>query len=212
MVFDLDGTLVDAFEDITAAANHIRELNSLPPLAISEVKKYVGHGARVLVQRVLGIDDDMEIERNHDSLVAFYTNHPSGTSCLYPGTTDVLSHLRTCGIKTAVCSNKPDQVTQRVLEDLGVRSLLDGAMGETEGVRRKPAADMMHVLMQKLDVTAAETLMVGDTEVDISFARAAGVRCVGVTYGQYDRKYLAGYGPDVIIDSLSELPGLVVSE
>jgi phosphoglycolate phosphatase len=209
VVFDLDGTLVDAFQDITAAANHIREINGLLALSVDEVKKFVGHGARVLVSRVLGTDDVQVIELNHEHLVQYYTSHANSSTRAYPGVENVLVELRALGIRTAVATNKPNAVTQPLLESVGLRPLLDGAIGEMDGVLRKPAPDMLQKLMSDYGVTPGETLMVGDTDVDINFARAAGVRVVAVTYGQYDRKYLLEHRPDEVLDSISELVKLI---
>lgn len=210
VVFDLDGTLVDAFEDIAAAANYIRQLNAMPLLSVDEVKRHVGHGARELVRRVLGIADEALIESNLQSLVNFYSTHPSGTTTLYPGVHVTLDSLRRRGIQTAVASNKPDPVTSQVLVNLGVRDKLDHAAGERPGTPRKPAPDMLHRVMSAAGVSPEQTLMVGDSDVDIAFARAAGAGVISVTYGQYDSEYLQRHEPDAFIDRLEDLLPLLV--
>lgn len=211
VVFDLDGTLVDAFDDIAAAANHIRQRNGLAPMAVEEVKQFVGHGARRLVAGVLNTDDEAVIETNHDQLVAFYSNHASSSARLYPGAVKLLNGLRSRGIKTAVATNKPHPITQKVVSYLGIEELVDIALGESSEVARKPAPDMFERILDSTGCTASEAVMVGDTEVDIKFARAARARVICVTYGQYPKSYLETFQPDAIVDSLYEVQAVLWS-
>jgi phosphoglycolate phosphatase len=165
----------------------------------------------VLVSGVLGVSDPEIVEKNHAMLVRYYNENPGTKTNLYPGAIETLIELQRRGIRNAVASNKPDPVTQQVVTLMGIRHLIPDAIGETPGIPRKPAPHMLQHLMQRASVTPAETLMVGDTDVDINFARAAGVAIVSVTYGQYDGDYLEALKPDAIISSLNELPSLIAS-
>lgn len=209
VIFDLDGTLIDAFEDIALAANFVRQRNNLPPLSIVEVKEHVGHGARQLVEGVLGSTDSAVIDDNLKALVTFYEELEESRAIIYDGVVQVLQTLRQHGIYTAVASNKPHTVTVRVMDYLGLAPYMDVVRGETAEIRRKPAPDALLQTMKDVDSRPEETLMVGDTDVDIRAAKAAGAKVAAVTYGQYSADYLQKWNPDYIISAMDELLPLV---
>jgi len=205
VVFDLDGTLIDAFQDIASAANFIRNRNNMPLMTVDEVKRHVGHGARYLVQGVLGTDDDTAISENHTALVEYYSALKETTATVYPAALDLLKWLQSQGIKTAVASNKPHTITLKVVEKLGLSPALDMVQGEGNGITRKPAPDVLLHLASRAGITPEKMVMVGDTDVDIQCARAAGCEVAAVTHGQYGRDYLEKFEPTWIVDSMEEL-------
>lgn len=209
VIFDLDGTLIDAFEDIAMAANFVRKRSNLPPLTIAEVKEHVGHGARQLVEGVLGSTDIAIIDDNLNALVTFYEELEKSSAVIYDGVVPVLQTLRQQGIYTAVASNKPHTVTIRVMDYLGLAPHVDVVRGETAEIRRKPAPDVLLRTMEDVGCRPEETLMVGDTDIDIRAAQAAGVKVAAVTYGQYSADYLQKWNPDYILTSMSELLPIV---
>lgn len=208
VIFDLDGTLIDAFADITNAVNYIRELNDLPPLQTDDVKLYVGHGARQLVEGVLNSTEPEFIDKNLALLVKYYEDlEQSGASQArpYDGVIETVEWLREHGIKTAIATNKPHSVTVRLIEQLGIGPLFDVVLGESSAIPRKPAPDMLNEIMKLAGATAPETLMVGDTVVDIASARAAGVKVAVVTYGQQTEDVLALDSPDLFLQKMPDL-------
>ena len=209
VVFDLDGTLVDAFEDIAKAANHVLAGYGRPPMSVDQVKKHVGKGARVLVAGVLGTDDQAEIDRAYEVLVHYYQHQSVSAARLYDGALETLGELRLKGYKLGVVSNKPDPLTRKTLEELGAMPLLDWCRGEMAGTRRKPFPDALETIMGEAGVGPAQTVVVGDSHVDVEFARAAGAHVVGVSYGQFTAEEMRGFGPDAVIGSLRDLPGLL---
>lgn len=211
VIFDLDGTLIDAFEDIATAANFIRSINSLSPLTVLQVKQFVGHGARRLISGILSTDDEVVIEENHAALVQFYRTVTDTRAKVYDGVLETVTRLREMGIKTAIATNKPDVVTRKVLNDLKIKQYFDFVRGEASGMPRKPAPDVLHFLMANAQAEPNETLMVGDSYVDIRCARAAKTPVVGVTYGQYNRAEMEEYAPDYIIDNIAEILNIVKS-
>jgi phosphoglycolate phosphatase len=208
VVFDLDGTLVDAFADIAEAANYILHSEGRPEISVEEVKLHVGQGARVLVAGVLGTDDAETIERNYQRMVEYYQHHSSNKTTLYEDVEETLEALHRFGIRTAVASNKPDVVTQRLLERLEIKDLFDFIAGESSRFPRKPAPDVLRHIMERAEVRPEETVVVGDSWVDIEFARSAGAGVVAVTYGQSTFEQLNEFKPDAILHSLKELPAL----
>jgi phosphoglycolate phosphatase len=205
VIFDLDGTLIDAFEDIAMAANFIRSRNGLADLPVSEVKLHVGHGARHLVEGVLGSTESIFIDENLAALVRFYENLTESRARIYDGVVETLKHLRAGLVRTAVASNKPHSVTVRVLDQLGLAEHFDFIRGETAEIRRKPAPDVLLQIMADAGVSPQRTLMVGDTEIDIEAARAAGVRIAVVSYGQHSAERLQKSMPDYMLHSMPEL-------
>lgn len=205
VIFDLDGTLIDAFEDIALAANFVRSRNGLPELPVSEVKLHVGHGARYLVEGVLGTTDQAFIEENLLALVNFYENLKESRARVYEGVIETLKHLRAQLIRTAVASNKPHTVAVQVVAQLGLAEYFDYVRGETAEIKRKPAPDVLLRIMDDAGVSPQYTLMVGDTEIDIEAARAAGVRVAAVSYGQHSAQRLQQSIPDYLLHSMPEL-------
>jgi phosphoglycolate phosphatase len=201
VVFDLDGTLVDAFGDIAAAANFLLASRGRPPLTVEQVKRFVGEGVRVLVSRVLDTDDAAEIDAACGVLVEYYRRWPCEKACLYDGVPELLKDLRTAGVKTAVASNKPHPLTELTLNKLGVSHLLDFIHGESPRFPRKPEPDLLRHIMAEAGVEPEETVMVGDSFVDVQFAHAAGVRCLGVAYGQHTLREMLEFGADAVAET-----------
>jgi phosphoglycolate phosphatase len=209
VVFDLDGTLVDAFEDIAAASNTMLRAMGREAMSLEEVKSHVGRGVTMLIVGLLGTDDPALVTRGQELLVEYYKEHPVRYARLYDGVADTLRHLRQRGMRTAVASNKPHKLTVKVLEHLGIAPLLDDIYGQSDDFPRKPAPDLLHHLMQLAGATPAETLFVGDGPTDIEFARGAGVPVVAMTYGQTPEDELRALGPDAILHDIGDLPALI---
>jgi phosphoglycolate phosphatase len=210
IIFDLDGTLVDAFADITAAVNYMLERAGRPPFTIEQVKKHVGSGSRALVAGIFAVDDPEIIERHHKDLVAYYRANSSAHATIYEKVVETVQQLAARNIRMAIVSNKPDALTQKVTRKLGLHTLFDLVSGESPRFPRKPAADILQHIMQQFNAGPGQTLVVGDSCVDIQFARAAGVAVVAVTYGQTAADELCQHQPDALIHSIADLPPLLL--
>lgn len=208
-VFDLDGTLIDAFQDIADAANYILRENGRPEMGVEEVKQFVGKGARILVQGILGVDDPQIIEPNYQKLVRYYEAAQHTQATYYPGILEAVARLREDGVKTAVVSNKPHPVTEKVLRVLGGAEHFDFILGESPRFPRKPAPEVMRHVMEEAGATAAETVMVGDSLVDAEFARASGARMIAVAWGQTTEEQFRAAGVETVIHDASELVPLI---
>lgn len=204
VVFDLDGTLIDAFADIAAAANHIRAEAELPPLPVDEVKRHVGHGARRLVAGVLGTADEDTIERAHASLVAFYAEHPHDKATWYAGALESVSVLKAAGTKLAVSTNKPHAVAVKVIEAMGAAASFDTVLGEGRFAAKPDPASLLW-LMAEHGATAGTTVMVGDSAVDVAYAKAAGVKVIGLGHGQCTAEELRIAGADLVLEGFDGL-------
>lgn len=206
--FDFDGTLADSYGAITASLNHVRACRNLPPLPEADVRRFVGRGLEhLLADCVPGTDIAVDAARYRE-------HHPSvlrsGTRLL-PGCAEAMQTLRGAGIRLAICSNKPARFTRELVTILGLDASFELALGPEDVPQIKPAPDMLLEGLRRFGVTASEALYVGDMVVDIRTARAAGVPVWVLPTGSETREALVAATPDRLLESLAELPPLVLA-
>jgi phosphoglycolate phosphatase len=206
VLFDFDGTLADSYDAITASVNHVRARRGLPPLTVEGVRPFVGRGPGLLLRDTVGVGEAQENE------ALYRQHHPTvmrdGTRLL-PGAAETLAALRRRGLLLAVCSNKPLPYTRELLVSLAVSEFFDAVLGPDDVPRPKPAPDMLLAGLARLQVAADEALYVGDMTVDVSTARAAGVRVWVVPTGSDERAALEAARPDRLLGSLTEVASLL---
>ena len=176
IVFDLDGTLVDSIADLHAAIIKMLEEMRLPPLPLEQVASFVGNGVGKLVERCLrasGIDDESLDAGALEAFTRYYEESPATLSRPYPQVAHALSAFRAAGIKRGVCTNKSQALAEAVLTDLQLLPLIDIVVGGRRGRPLKPDPSPLHECRQLLKASPAETLYVGDSEVDEETARRA---------------------------------------
>jgi phosphoglycolate phosphatase len=205
LVYDLDGTLVDAFEDIWAGVNHAMRSAGLPELPFEQVKSYVGDGAQVLIERCLGDCHAQHFDTIFPVFRAFYSENPNPRAHPYPGVVATLPALRARGLRQAVLSNKPHEVTLLTCNNLGLTPLLDAIWGEEAGRPRKPSAAALELVMRHFGVAPHETAMVGDGPADHAVARAAGCPMLAVTYGLLPREQILALRPAALLNEFTDL-------
>jgi len=209
VVFDLDGTLVDSSRDLAAATNAaIATLApGAAPLPTEVVRSFIGDGAALLVSRSLaGAGVDLPVERVLPVFLDCYRQRLLDTTRLYPGVLEALDRLRDRTL--AVLTNKPGDLSRSILSGLGVGDRFARVWGGGDFPGRKPDPAGLRLLIDELGATPPQTLLVGDSAVDVRTGRAAGVRTVGVTYGLSPQS-LTEEPPDHLIDDLRELAGLL---
>lgn len=209
LIFDLDGTLVDTLEDITASVNHMVRRMGLEPLPLDLVRRYVGDGIEVLVQRALGGKREFLEEA-----VAVYKDHHRKNlvvnSRLYPSVRETLEHFK--AVPMAVITNKTREFSVPLLEQLGIRRYFRLIIGADDGLPLKPAPDSVLRIMDEFKAPGDRTGMVGDGTTDIRAGRAAGIITCSVTYGFRSEEELRAAGPDYMIRGIAELKELFVPE
>lgn len=205
VVFDLDGTLVDSSGDLGAAINAMlaRLAPDHPPLDLEVVRSFIGNGARTLVSRTLVHAGRHEsIEQALPLFLEEYRRRLLDTTRLYPGTDALLGALQ--GRHLAVLTNKPGDMSRALLGGLGVAPLFFRIYGGGDLPARKPDPVGLVRLMEESGKTSEETVLVGDSAIDVRTARAAGVRALGVGWG-FDPESLLGDPPDAQANSVEEL-------
>jgi phosphoglycolate phosphatase len=183
LVFDLDGTLIDSRRDLADAANALIVERGGTPLPVDAIASMVGEGAALLVRRALKAGGtDLQIERDLPRFLELYDERLLAHTRLYDGTREMLEALRPHAT-LAVLTNKPQRPTAAILDGLGIASFFTYVVGGDTAQGRKPDPAGLHHLMSMTGATPAETLMIGDSKIDLRTARAAGVRCCLARYG-----------------------------
>ena len=207
-VFDLDGTLIDSAGDIADVLNDCLRDEGIAAFAEPAVVTMIGSGAKVLVERALDRlgrrDDTALLDRVFDSFAARYATLGAGRSKAFPGAVEVLERLSRDGVGLAICTNKPEEITQRVLDQLDLTRWFRAVIGESPRLPRKPAPDMLQAALAGLGVDRRDAVMIVDSAADIGTAKAAGVRSIAVTFG-YTTIPPRELGADAVIQHFSEL-------
>ncbi len=209
LIFDLDGTLIDSKRDLADSVNAMRVYLNEPPLADETVYSYVGNGAPVLVRRALPGRDEEEVARGLGFFLEYYRDHMLDATTLYPGVREALDQLLAADVKMAVLTNKPVRFSEHLIKGLGLDGHFFRIYGGNSFEEKKPHPKGIELLMQESGMGRDQTIMVGDSAVDILTARNAQVKACGVSWG-FQPETFAAAPPDFVIDDMSELVGMVI--
>jgi phosphoglycolate phosphatase len=183
-VFDLDGTLIDSRRDLADSANHMLAAYGAGPLADDRIASMVGCGAPTLVKRVMsaaGVQAPLD-----EALARFlsaYDERLTHHTRPYDGIPDVLEELESRGTSMAVLTNKPMEQSVRILDAFGLSKYFPRIVGGDGPWPRKPAPDGMQFLMREVAAGADDTVLIGDSTIDLQTSRNAGVRICLARYG-----------------------------
>ena len=209
-IFDLDGTLLDTLQDLADSTNYALSLHHLPPRTVEEVRQFVGNGVGLLIHRAVpeGTAEELEGQVLRDFRAHYLLNMENRTAP-YPGVLDLLDALRAAGVRTAVVSNKFDGAVKGLCQNyFGQR--VAAAIGESQGVARKPAPDTVFRALAELGQAPEGAVYVGDSDVDILTAKNAGLPCIAVSWGFRSRAFLEANGARIIADTMQELEQLLL--
>lgn len=209
IIFDLDGTLTDTLYDLMESTNHALSEMGWKTRSMDEIRQFVGNGVRRLMeQAVPPHTEELEFMECFEIFREHYVEHCQDHTDLYPGIRELLVELRNRGYKMAIVSNKL-QAGVDELQRLFFRDLIDVAIGEQDGFRRKPFPDMVNLALERLGVTTDEAIYIGDSEVDMATARNAGLPCISVLWGFRDQDYLRSIGAFQMVERPEEILSLV---
>lgn len=205
ILFDMDGTLLDSLPGLLHSTNAALTACGYPERTYEEVRTFVGNGVGKLIERALpGGLDNPDYEACLAAFRADYQDAMFTGSKLYPGISELLEALRTEGCRLAVVSNKIDSAVQ-ALSARFLEQRVDVAIGEREGVARKPAPDSVYAALDALQMPRESAAYVGDSEVDLQTARNAGVPCFSVDWGNRSAQELVRAGAVSISHTPEEL-------
>jgi phosphoglycolate phosphatase len=214
VVFDLDGTLVDTAPDLIAALNYVLDREGLPPVPMQAARNMIGAGARKLIERGLEVEGRImsvaDIDRLTKDFIEYYAAHIADASRPFEGLEAALDDLEALGCRFAVCTNKLEWLSKRLLEQLGLSRRFAAICGaDTFGVS-KPDPVILQQTVARAGGHIASTIMVGDAGPDVGVARRAGTPVIGVEFGYTDVP-IADLKPDRLIGHMRELPAAVNS-
>ena len=211
LVFDLDGTLVDSKLDLALAVNATRADLQLPPLPHEIVFSYVGNGAPTLIRRALGEGfSEEQLQRSLEFFLGYYRLHMLDNTKPYTGVPQALDRMLAAGLRLAVLTNKPVRFSRDLLRGLRLGDHFRAVYGGNSFETKKPHPEGLQKVMAELSAGPEQTLVVGDSSVDVRAARNAGAWACGVTYG-FQPETFADDPPDLLVDSLEELAEFVTS-
>lgn len=204
-IFDLDGTLIDSLQDLWISVNHSLSQMGFPKRSLDEVRQFVGNGVGKLMQRAVpqGTDDTL-VEQCLQCFKQHYVKHCCENTAPYEGVVPMLRVLHQQGILTAIVSNKLQSGVDELVDE-HFKGIIDVIIGEREGIRRKPAPDMVDLAVQQLQLEKDDCLYIGDSDVDVQTAGNAGLDCVAVLWGFRSRDVLLQAGATRFVEHPAEL-------
>ena len=211
-IFDLDGTLVNTIGDLTDAMNDALARAGCPVKTEKEIAAIVGHSVVYMCQNAVPPEkaDLWRMVRRDYS--AYYDAHCCDRSRPYEGILRAVQQLKNAGVRLAVVSNKPHVHALKVINTLFPRDTFSMILGHMDKFAIKPAPESLEFVMDYFNVDPARTVYVGDSDVDVDFAKNTGVDCIAVSWGLRGRSALEQAGASCIIDDAAELSDLVLGQ
>lgn len=199
-IFDLDGTLLSTLDDLAASCNYALKVNGMPEHTTEDVRKFVGNGVKKLMERAIpNGQDNPAFDKTYAEFRKHYMKHNLDTTKPYDGVMDLLLALKERNKKVAVVSNKFYAATQDLCRHF-FGDLVQVAIGEREGIRKKPAPDTVIEAMRQLGVTKEGAVYIGDSDVDIETAKNSNISCISVLWGFRDKDFLVEHGATCFVE------------
>ena len=205
IIFDLDGTLLDTLEDLTNATNAALHYNGFSARSTEEVRAFVGNGIGNLIKKAVPENTTQE---DYDTTLGYfkdyYEMHCMDKTGPYEGILEMLDQLSKKGYRMAIVSNKIDSAVKE-LKDKFFGNYLSVAVGEQEGLKRKPAPDMVLEAIRQLGVNQEAAVYIGDSQVDLQTAEASNLPCISVLWGFRDREVLEENGGRLFAETPADI-------
>ncbi|GIK81775.1 MAG: phosphoglycolate phosphatase [Pseudorhodoplanes sp.] len=207
-IFDLDGTLIDTAPDLVETLNIVLAAEDFAPVTLEDARVMIGGGARAMIARALERQradvPQARRERMFDAFMHRYAAHIADYSRPFPGLTDALDRLTQDGFRLAICTNKLEWLSRRLLDTLGLSERFAVICGQDTFGVKKPDPAVLHATIAAAGASCERALMVGDSDTDIRAARAAGIPVIAVDFG-YTETPVSELGPDLVISHFDAL-------
>ena len=205
VIFDLDGTLLDTLDDLSAAVNHAMQQRGFPQHTRDEYRKMVGHGARNLMRQALPTahkDDEALIDAVLADFRAYYTAHIDVHTKPFPGMQNLLTKLHQEDVMLAVASNKFQEGTEHLIKEFFPEIPFVAVLGNRPGFPLKPDPEIVEEVLRKTGLRKEDAVMIGDSPTDMKTAENGGIRGIAVSWGYRLMKDT----PDLtVVDSAEEI-------
>lgn len=207
VIFDLDGTLLNTLDDLADSTNYALAKFGYPARTIEEVRQFVGNGVAKLIERAI---PEGKNNTNFEKCLAIfkenYAKNMYNKTAPYAGILEMLSNLKSKGLKIAVVSNKFDLAVKELCKKY-FDGYIDFAAGENEaqGIKKKPAPDTVLTVLKEFELNPEDAVYVGDSDVDIMTAKNSQMPCISVTWGFRDEDFLLKNGATILINTPSEI-------
>ena len=214
ILIDVDGTLVDSVPDLAYCVDEMMKRLDMPVRGDEKVRQWVGNGVERLVRRALidqldGEPDEALFDRAYPIFLELYANNHSGRSSLYPGVVEGLDYMQAAGFRLGCVTNKAAQFTIPILKALNIHDRFESIIcGDTLPKKKPDPLPLLHSA-ELLGVSPENSLMLGDSMSDVKAARAAGFQIICMSYGYNHGVDIHDSHPDVVIDSMVELEGIL---
>lgn len=209
-IFDLDGTLLYTLEDLKDSVNYALEKYGCSCRSLDEVRDFVGNGVKVLMERSMPEGcDNLNFDECLKFFKEYYAKNMYNKTKLFDGVDEMLDTLKSRGYKIAVVSNKFDSAVNDLCKKY-FGEKVEIAIGESEGVRKKPAPDSVLKAMNILECDKDLTYYIGDSEVDIETAKNCGLKCISVSWGYKDKDFLKKHGAEIIVDKPCDIAEFLI--
>jgi phosphoglycolate phosphatase len=216
IVFDLDGTLIDTAPDLISTLNFTLTREGMAAAPYEEARKMIGGGARGMIERALiaegreagAPDFKPELDRMFKSFIEHYAAHIADHSRPFPELETALDGLAAAGYRLAVCTNKLEWLSMRLLDTLNLTRHFAAICGQDTFGMQKPDPEVLRRTILKAGGEPGRAIMVGDSGTDVRTARAAALPVIAVTFG-YSEVPIESLRPDRLISSYAELQGAI---
>jgi phosphoglycolate phosphatase len=212
IVFDLDGTLVDTAPDLLASLNAVLTVEGHEPVLPQDLRHLVGHGARAMFKHALlrteGPVAEPRLSALTEKFLAYYRANIALGSRPFPGVPETLDRLSGQGASLGVCTNKAQDLTELLLNELQLTRHFPSIVGGGRTPYNKPDPRHLLEVVKALKGCPSRAVLVGDSPVDVAAARAAGIPVIAMSYG-YTPVPVHELGADAVLDDFTELPGAI---
>lgn len=218
LIFDLDGTLIDSVPDLALSINQMLSKFDMATFSVDEIRRWVGNGASVLTQRALSGSininpslDPIFVEKALSIFLKFYEQNVCVDTSVFPNVASTLETLHSQGYCLVIVTNKPEQFVRPILTKLGLNHLFEIVVGGDSLSKRKPDPMQLEYVCERLAVTPAKCVMIGDSKNDIFAATAAKMESIGLTYGYNHGEDINSHGATVVFDDFADILGSLAS-